>query len=432
MLITNNKIIPIGTVYIPDEEGFIVNNFSLNDINEDNRLICNYLVEKCISFYGENLHSVYARGSLLNKSSLLPNADKDFIIVLLDNCEYSLFEKKYQNFISTLNSDIYFDISLNTPHNLTDYQKFESVCLYGHDLSVQKVVFKDYVLPMVIDYENTDAFFFAFSCHHNQSKDIVPTTNKELLSKCKVILRAAMVSVALELNKYSRDLYYCCKLYEEYYPHQGKYMWDLLSLYLNPTKYNKLILNKAIQCLLRDKKSKMKSNIIFNELQFYENVFTEEQNNKIWDDYLGQGNWEYGHGSTETSKNKFWYSELFFKDFFTDELFSSIQNLIGNNFEILRCYANGHTAFQGGEYHVDSSEDDEYTFLYYPMQEWRPEWGGETIFQLPSGALQYVLPIPNGAVLFPGSWPHCGRAPVLEMPYGLRVTIAYKLKLITS
>ena len=50
MLITNNKIIPIGTVYISDEEGFIVNNFSLNDINEDNRLICNYLVGKCISY----------------------------------------------------------------------------------------------------------------------------------------------------------------------------------------------------------------------------------------------------------------------------------------------------------------------------------------------------------------------------------------------
>jgi len=169
----------------------------------------------------------------------------------------------------------------------------------------------------------------------------------------------------------------------------------------------------------------------FNSIKYFNNIFNEEQNNKIWDDYL-KGNWEYGHMSFPNSSNKFWKNDLIESDFFTIELFSTIKNLIGNNFEILKCYANGHTAFQEGDYHRDSEKDDEYTFLYYPMNEWRPEWSGETIFQLPSGQLQYILPIPNGAVLFPGSWLHCGRAPSLKMPYGLRVTIAYKLKRINT
>lgn len=165
-----------------------------------------------------------------------------------------------------------------------------------------------------------------------------------------------------------------------------------------------------------------------NSIKYFQNIFTPEQNNKIWDNYLNVGRWEYGQLSINNSDNKFWYNELKQDQFFVEELFSSIKGIIGNNFEILKCYANGQTAFQEGDYHIDSQKDDEYTFLYYPMSDWSPEWAGETVFLLPSGDLQYVLPIPNGAVFFPGSWMHCAKAPSSKMPFGLRVTIAYKLK----
>lgn len=166
----------------------------------------------------------------------------------------------------------------------------------------------------------------------------------------------------------------------------------------------------------------------FNSIKYFQNIFTPEQNNKIWDNYLNVGRWEYGQLSINNSDNKFWYNELNQDQFFVEELFSSIKGIIGNNFEILKCYANGQTAFQEGDYHIDSQKDDEYTFLYYPMSDWSPEWAGETVFLLPSGEFQYVLPIPNGAVFFPGSWMHCAKAPSSKMPFGLRVTIAYKLK----
>jgi len=176
----------------------------------------------------------------------------------------------------------------------------------------------------------------------------------------------------------------------------------------------------------------MESNNNFNQIQYYDNIFSIEENNKIWDDFLLQGKWEYGHSSNQTSKSKFWYNELINEKFFTIELFSKIKNLIGDNFKILRCYANGQTAFQEAEMHVDSTEEDEYTFLYYPMNEWNVQWKGETVFQIPSGHLEYVLPFPNGAVFFPAKWFHYGRSPSMEFPYGLRVTIAYKLKWINN
>jgi len=168
----------------------------------------------------------------------------------------------------------------------------------------------------------------------------------------------------------------------------------------------------------------------FNHLQYFDNVFTPKQNNRIWDDFLNKGMWEYGHSSNQKSKMKFWYAELIDKDFFTNELFLSIKKLIGNNFEIIRCYANGQTAFQEAEMHIDSSEDDEYTLLYYPMNNWDIQWKGETVFLLPSGQLEYVLPFSNGAVFFPAKWSHYGRCPSTSFPFGLRVTIAYKLKMI--
>jgi hypothetical protein len=168
----------------------------------------------------------------------------------------------------------------------------------------------------------------------------------------------------------------------------------------------------------------------FDSIYYFENVFTEEQNNKIWNDFLNRGTWEYGHSSNQKSKMKFWYNELINEDFFTNDLFLVIKRMIGNNFEILRCYANGQTSFQDSEMHIDSREDDEYTFLYYPMNNWDVQWGGETVFLLPSGEIEYVLPFPNGAVFFPANWRHYGKSPSFDFPFGLRTTIAYKLKMV--
>lgn len=104
---------------------------------------------------------------------------------------------------------------MDTLQNLSINRKFESVCLYGHDLTMKKVLFKDYVLSMSGIISLLRNIQHTRSLHHNQFEN----TNENFLHECKVILRAAMYSVALKLNKYSRDLYYCCKFYEDYYPH---------------------------------------------------------------------------------------------------------------------------------------------------------------------------------------------------------------------
>lgn len=235
----------IGMYWEADENGFIESIFSVNNIHSDNKKLAKYFVSKAIEYYTDNIHSLYVRGSILTNPELQSDFDKDFIVVLYENDNWNNFVERYDNFISTLDSNINFDISLYSTNNFVLDRKFNSLCLYGNDVSVRKVNIKNLVNDT-----------YTASNKYNILKTILLNTkesvdlNDNLRRDCKKIIRLAMLSVSLKINKYTKDLYYCCKFYEECYPQYGKQMWDVLELYLNPNKYDKLILYTAIDALL--------------------------------------------------------------------------------------------------------------------------------------------------------------------------------------
>jgi len=233
-----------GKYWVADKNGFIESLFSVNNIHPNNKKVADYLVSKAIEYYADNLHSVYVRGSILTNPELQPNFDKDFIVVLHENDTWNYFVENYDSFILTLDSNIDFDISLYSTNNLTLDRKFNSLCLYGNDLSARKVNIRDLIPSQEIKYNVLKTIL------SNTKKSV--DLNDDLRRDCKILIRSAMLSVSLKLNKYTRDLYYCCKFYEEYYPQYGKQMWDVLDLYLNPNKYDKLILYTAIDALLSE------------------------------------------------------------------------------------------------------------------------------------------------------------------------------------
>lgn len=164
-----------------------------------------------------------------------------------------------------------------------------------------------------------------------------------------------------------------------------------------------------------------------SEITTYTNVFCEQDCSKIWS-FLREDNWCFGHTSNLKSSKKFWGMEFSKNLFFTEYLFDQIKKLIGdNNYIIERVYANGQTYGLDGEFHQDTSDDYGYTFLYYPMQEWRVEWGGCTLIHDGENMKSYY-PMPNTAIMFPGKLIHCGNGPTREF-YDLRISIAYKLRL---
>ena len=134
--------------------------------------------------------------------------------------------------------------------------------------------------------------------------------------------------------------------------------------------------------------------------------------------------------------NVFWHmDDLDEEPYFRNHLFQLICDRLGRTFKIERIYANGQTALQYGEPHTD---DGDVTFLYYPCPRWEFSWNGALLF-LGDGdgasanreittTIQYK---PNRAVLFPAELEHYADAPSKSFG-GLRVSLAYKLRLLTE
>jgi|TARA_B100001996_G_C18639865_1_gene585217 hypothetical protein len=78
--------------------------------------------------------------------------------------------------------------------------------------------------------------------------------------------------------------------------------------------------------------------------------------------------------------------------------------------------------------HVDAPKPGHgKTVLIYPNKEWKPEWGGETVFyEEDMKELVYLNPyVPGRILIFDGSIPHCAKPQALRGPK-YRFTIAMK------
>lgn len=164
-------------------------------------------------------------------------------------------------------------------------------------------------------------------------------------------------------------------------------------------------------------------------LQFFNNLLPQQSQDAVWS-ACTSSRWSFGNTSVNPQDPQFWKMELD-GDAAVDALWAAAQALCESfaqrPLRVIRQYANGHTYGLGGQIHVDDVLENHYTFLYYPMPMWQPEWGGETVFYQPSGDIAAAIaPIPNRGVFFDSRIPHTGRAPNRSFG-GLRVTIAFKL-----
>lgn len=137
--------------------------------------------------------------------------------------------------------------------------------------------------------------------------------------------------------------------------------------------------------------------------------------------------WKFG-GATNNDTDKFWYMDLMDEPLFTETLLKKIRRETGVDWILERVYANGQTHGQSGSLHQDVEGVESgryYTLLYYTNNEWKPEWGGHTIFTTDDG-VRTRYPTPNSAVLFDSTIPHAGLEPTKHCSE-LRVTVAFKL-----
>jgi SM-20-related protein len=108
-------------------------------------------------------------------------------------------------------------------------------------------------------------------------------------------------------------------------------------------------------------------------------------------------------------------------------LWQGLQATLLQNHRLVRCYANAFSFGCEGTLHTDSRAPDNYTNIYYPNEEWHPDWGGETVFfnKDQTDIIGAVYPKPNRLLMFNGNIPHVARG-VTRSCAGMRITLMFK------
>ena len=120
-----------------------------------------------------------------------------------------------------------------------------------------------------------------------------------------------------------------------------------------------------------------------------------------------------GHNSTEIISNGFeWVMPIWTSAMYKYKL---KENFNVNTYT--RIYMNGHTH---GIEPVMHTDDCDFTMIYYPRMDWKPEWGGGTLIDG-----QFVPYVGNSLVIFDADLPHMAM-PVTRECYELRTVVVFK------
>jgi hypothetical protein len=167
-----------------------------------------------------------------------------------------------------------------------------------------------------------------------------------------------------------------------------------------------------------------KSHSIEN-IQVIDNFFSEELITQIVD-YYKKVKWECKCAIRPNSNIEadvpFWRHELFENEFFRVTLREYIDNYFGKKFEVKRIYSVGQTYEQNSNFHIDSSEPNNYTLCLY-INENTEEDEGYFYIKLSNYTIG-VNPLFNRAVFFPSDYVHKGTG----TKEGFRICVAWKLQ----
>ena len=168
-------------------------------------------------------------------------------------------------------------------------------------------------------------------------------------------------------------------------------------------------------------------------IDVYDDVL-EEHNAVLIDDEVKKLSWKYDYPSEPSKPNKHWHvlcghnkeecdaasydwaHSLF--DLFVNKLdFKSKYDV--EDYE--RIYCNAHTHGIEPHLHID---DGDFTMIYYPRIDWKPEWGGGTLVD--DTLVSYAG---NKLVVFTASLPHMAM-PVSRECYQLRTCVVFKCNVV--
>ena len=171
-------------------------------------------------------------------------------------------------------------------------------------------------------------------------------------------------------------------------------------------------------------------------IDVYDDVL-EDHNAVILDDNMKQIHWKYDYPSKIGEVNKHWHilcghnkEECDTAGYdWADEMFDMFKIKLGFKDKYMvedyvRIYFNAHT--HGLEPHMHT-DDGDFTMIYYPRLDWKPEWmGGTAIWNEQKNEIdKYVNYIGNRLFVFDANLPHQAMTVSREC-YQLRTCVVFK------
>ena len=244
------KILPIGDVLKTDKNGFIIKKASLEKIKNPWKRAIDFLVEKYVEYFGDKIHSIYLRGSVPMGTSIEGVSDIDSFILINEKIDKEkinkireMFFEKFK-FVKKLECQV---LDLNEVLNFGNFFwwrfaiKTQSVCVYGENIS-------DKISGFKINKGLYNKIKYNLSRDINQAKDKIGKNKddgdfvKEVCTWImKRVLRQAFLIVMEKENVFTRDLYFCNKIFLKYFPSRKEDAEMTLELSIYPTSNIKKI-----------------------------------------------------------------------------------------------------------------------------------------------------------------------------------------------
>ncbi|MFP7494715.1 nucleotidyltransferase [Terribacillus saccharophilus] len=239
------QIKAIGRFCMSDEQGYIVNEASLERIHRVYRDVIRNMIHVYKTQLGANLHSIYIRGSIPRGVGISGVSDLDTICLTkykvadLDLTWVEQAENELnQNFDCVNGVELSFhhidEICITKSFTIIPFMiKTHSVCVYGDDV-------RNHLPSYKADHALANDHIFNLQTLLNIARDELQGNEdiEDILDCCvwimKIMVRGGLALVLEKEKQYTRDLYPAYKAFSKYFADQEQNMRQALDYAINP------------------------------------------------------------------------------------------------------------------------------------------------------------------------------------------------------
>lgn len=236
----------LGSYLEADEQGVLLGGSADAVIREPWAAAVEALVRRYVAAWGNDLHSVYVRGSVAKGCAVEGTSDVDTLAVLRPDASgeeggesvdawASAVEAEIQGafpFVAGVEVDVVpFGVALDRGRIEAFVLKTQAVCVHGEDLADR---LEPYVLGPEIAFQTRYFRQHLESFARGYAHEPVAGRPGFLVWMLRRFLRLGMELVMVEEGRYTRDLYLCYESFAKHYPAQAERMRRALELAVNP------------------------------------------------------------------------------------------------------------------------------------------------------------------------------------------------------